>query len=431
MSRREFAQSACGSAAALLVFNQVYGCGTTGAAQHDAAVDAGYDVTPDMLEDAQLATDALGGREFIFDVQVHAAAPKPPWTAADLCDGTPPGCISPLAFVREIFVSSDTTVACLSGVPSARETDPLAIEARARMKAIVDQLSGGPRLLIHANVRPNGGARELELMEQDARDFPVAAWKVYPSEGSWALDSDEVGQPFCAKARALGIKVIAAHRGISGDSGRYSDFSSPRDLAAAAKSNPDLTFIAYHAGWEGRIAEDHAFDANEANPAGMHRMIKAVLDNGLGVNGNVYAELGSTWRNLMASPQQAAHAIGKLLKYLGPDRIVWGTDCLFTGSPQEQIVAFRRFQIPEALQEAHGYPALTEEIRRKIFGLNAARVYGVSASAALKQITTDDISREKLALADDPESIPMPDRKHYGPRNRREFLAMLKRPALL
>lgn len=424
LSRRAFTQSACGSATALFVFNQVYGCGGQGQATRDPMVDAGYDVAPEMMEDAAAAQDALQGNEFIFDVQVHTAASKPPWTAEELCEGAPPGCISPVTFIREIFIASDTDVACLSGVPSSRDTDPLAIEARARIKDIVDRLSGGPRLVIHANVRPNLGAPELDLMEEDARAFPVAAWKVYPSDGSWALDSDEVGRPFIERARKLGVKVIAAHRGISGDAGRYDDFSSPRDLAAAAKANPDMTFLAYHAGWEGRIAEDHPFDPNEENPAGIDRMIKAVLDHGIGKDGNVYAELGSTWRNLMASPEQAAHAMGKLLKHLGPDRIVWGTDCLFTGSPQEQIEAFRRFRIPEALQEAHGYPALTDEIRRKIFGLNAARVYGVSPTGVRERIKGDDVSRDKLAVKLDPESLPLPHRKHYGPRTRREFLAL-------
>ncbi|MCG5052009.1 MAG: amidohydrolase [Myxococcales bacterium] len=429
ISRRAFAQSACGSAAALFVFNQVYGCSEHGQTLRDPTTDAGYDVSPAMMEDAAAAEDALAGDEFIFDVQVHAAASKPPWTPDDLCDGAPPGCISPVTFIKEIFIASDTDVACLSGVPSSRSADPLAIEARARIKEIVDRLSGGPRLVIHANVRPNLGEAELDLMEEDARAFAVAAWKVYPSDGSWALDSDEVGQPFIERARKLGIKVIAAHRGISSDAGRYDDVSSPRDLAAAAKANPDIAFLAYHAGWEGRIQEDHPFDPREANPAGIDRMVKAVLDHGIDKNGNVYAELGSTWRNLMASPSQAAHALGKLLKYLGPDRIVWGTDCLFTGSPQEQIEAFRRFQIPEAMQETYGYPALTDEIRRKIFGLNAARVYGVTPGRVLQHIKADDISRDKLAAKLDPGALPLPRRKHYGPRTRREFFALRERPS--
>ena len=47
------------------------------------------------------------------------------------------------------------------------------------------------------------------------------------------------------------------------------------------------------------------------------------------------------------------------------------------GSPQDQIQAFRSFQISEALQETYGYPPLTPQARHKIFGLNAARAYGL------------------------------------------------------
>ena len=50
---------------------------------------------------------------------------------------------------------------------------------------------------------------------------------------------------------------------------------------------------------------------------------------------------------------------GKLLTALGPDRIMWGTDSIWYGSPQPLIDAFRAFQIPESFQEQFGYPALT------------------------------------------------------------------------
>ena len=62
---------------------------------------------------------------------------------------------------------------------------------------------------------------------------------------------------------------------------------------------------------------------------------------GIGPNENVYAELGSTWWYVMRYPTQAAHVLGKLLKHVGEDNVVWGTDCLFYGSPQDQIQAFR------------------------------------------------------------------------------------------
>ena len=47
----------------------------------------------------------------------------------------------------------------------------------------------------------------------------------------------------------------------------------------------------------------------------------------------------------------AAHVVGKLLKYVGEDRVLWGTDSIWFGSPQDQIQAFRAFQISEEFQE--------------------------------------------------------------------------------
>jgi hypothetical protein len=73
-----------------------------------------------------------------------------------------------------------------------------------------------------------------------------------------------------------------------------------------------------------------------------------VVENDAQKNGNVYAELGSTWRFLMRDPDSAAHTIGKLVKYIGEDNVLWGTDSIWYGSPQDQIQAFRTFQISEA-----------------------------------------------------------------------------------
>jgi len=80
---------------------------------------------------------------------------------------------------------------------------------------------------------------------------------------------------------------------------------------------------------------------------------------------------------VMRSPAQAAHVLGKLLKHVGEDNVVWGTDCLFYGSPQPQIQAFRAFEISEELQERYGYPRLTKRLKAMVLGLNAARLYGI------------------------------------------------------
>ena len=61
--------------------------------------------------------------------------------------------------------------------------------------------------------------------------------------------------------------------------------------------------------------------------------------------------------------------------------MLWGTDGIWYGSPQPQIMAFRAFQISAEHQERYGYPALTDEVKRKVFGLNAARLFGVDPEA--------------------------------------------------
>jgi predicted TIM-barrel fold metal-dependent hydrolase len=63
---------------------------------------------------------------------------------------------------------------------------------------------------------------------------------------------------------------------------------------------------------------------------------------------------------------------------MGPDYVMWGTDSLLWGSPRWQIEAFRRFQIPDELIDGYGYPQLTDEIKRKVLGENAERIWELS-----------------------------------------------------
>ena len=149
-------------------------------------------------------------------------------------------------------------------------------------------------------------------------------------------------------------------------------------------------------------------------------LIRSLIENGVAPNGNVYAELGSTWRFLMRDPEAAAHALGKLLKYCGENNVLWGTDSIWYGSPQDQIQAFRAFQITPELRAKYGYPEITPQLRAKIFGLNAARVYSISAEEVKKYTRRDRIAHERLAYLEHPE----PHFLTYGPKTRREFLKL-------
>jgi len=208
--------------------------------------------------------------------------------------------------------------------------------------------------------------------------------------------------------------VICVHKGLPFGSRSY-EHSQCSDIGVVAKRFPDVNFLIYHSGFVTSVKE-----GPYGKKDGIDTLIRSLEENGLKPGSNVYAELGSTWRFLMRDPEQAAHAMGKLIKHCGEDNVLWGTDSIWYGSPQDQIVAFRAFQISRELRERHGYPEITPALRAKILGLNAAKVYGISAEEVKKVISRDRISAEKMAYSEKPD----PHFLTYGPKTRREFLAL-------
>ena len=245
-------------------------------------------------------------------------------------------------------------------------------------KQIAAGLCGDGRVLIQGHAVPNVGPVEaaLDAMSEVASQHAICAWKVYTHTGpGWYLDdhdpsAPQVGAQFLSRVEETGVNVVAVHKGLSGDS----PFASPIDIGPAARDHPGISFLVYHSGYEGSYREV------ESNPSGggVDRLIASVQAAGVGPGGNVYAELGSTWRSVMGDLDQAAHLLGKLLLAVGEDNIVWGTDSIWYGSPQDQIAAFNAFQITPEFQERFGYPELTPERKAKILGLNAARVFGIT-----------------------------------------------------
>ena len=416
VSRRRFVESMAGSATALLVINELAGCGDGG----------GYQVDADTTFDADLACDALGGDQFVFDVQSHHVNPEGAWRSnpgfwelyfsslpqgacgeADAVD-----CFDTSHYVREMFVHSDTHVAVLSAVPADPGENPLEIAEQAETRALIAELSGSERLVIHGLVLPDQGQAQLDGMQALKETHGVAAWKVYTPYGGWRLDSD-VGYAFLDRARALEVPLVCAHKGLPLP-GFDPSYASPADIGVVAPEYPDLRFLVYHSAWEQDVTEG----PYDPDGQGIDRLIASCA-----AHPNVYAELGSTWRGLMNDPVQAQHVLGKLLVHLGAERILWGTDSIWYGSPQDQLTAFRALQISPELQEQHGYPAITDEIRARILGLNAAALYGIDPEATRCAIADDDLSRaRRRALAEGAR----PSFRAYGPTTRREFFAFLR-----
>ena len=399
--RRQFLTSACGAASTLLAFN---------AANAAAGRTGGFfDIAKEAALDRELARRQVGAakQEFIFDVQGHFIdTPKGNAKSAEV-------------FVKDVFMDSDTDVMVLSFVPSTRDAEPVTIQAADAMRRVVEKLDGTHRLLLHGRVNPNQPG-DLEAMDELKEKWRVSAWKTYTQFGPGGRGyflSDEIGTRFIEKARALGVKTIAVHKGLPFGRRSY-EHSQCIDIGVVAKRFPDVNFLVYHSGFVIEQAEGPYRAGND----GVDTLIASLQKNAVAPGSNVYAELGSTWRFLMRDPGQAAHLIGKLVQHLGPDNVLWGTDSIWYGSPQDQIQAFRAFQIAPELREQHGYAEITPELRAKIFGRNAARVYGLSAAEVKKYTSRDPIARERAAYLEDPQ----PSFLTYGPKTRREFLQYLK-----
>jgi predicted TIM-barrel fold metal-dependent hydrolase len=428
LTRRGFLVSACGAATALLAMNAAYAAGGR---------RGGYYALPAAAAlDAQLARSALERQDFIFDVQGHFVNPTGAWTRAlppgaqplrfatdraSCSSSSAPGlaslqCLGSEAFIKDVFLDSDTDLVVLSFVPSRRKGEPLTIEEAAATAKIVERMEGTHRMLLHGRVNPNQ-AGDLEAMDELAARYRIAAWKTYTQwgpEGKGFFLDDDTGLALIEKARKLDVRNIAVHKGLPFGPQSYAH-STCVDVGRVAKRYPDVNFLIYHSGFVAGKPEG-PYDPRRSD--GIDALITSLRDNNVGPGANVYAELGSTWRFLMRDPDAAAHALGKLFKHVGENNVLWGTDSIWYGSPQDQIQAFRVFQIADELAEKHGYPKLTPALRAKVFGRNALRVYSIAEEVLKKHLPADKVAKERLAYREhaDPSFVT------YGPRTRRQFL---------
>lgn len=403
LTRREFLCTSMGMAAALLAMNQVFGpCYEVGAAE---------------LEDPAATQERWPKGTFIFDVQTHHVDVHRAWfddTAEGrrvkaFLDTLRPGqpgadSIDQLNrdhYVKEVFFDSDTVMAIISGVPSRQwDRNLLPPDQMVATREYVNGLAGSQRLLSHGLLRPNLGVKELEEMERQVKSLKIDAWKMYTGaelgEQAWWMDDEKVAYPFWERTQKLGIRNCCVHKGLPLNAFNE-EHCKPRDIVKAAKDWPQLNFIVYHSGFMGFRGASRPFRPDPANPqeipwvSDLLRDLKAHPEVQ-----NVHFELGSTFNQLsMYAPGVCMHMLGQMLQVVGEDRILWGTDSIWGGSPQSQIERLRRLKIADALVEKFHYPPLTDAVKEKIFGLNAARLFGVDPKAARKAIRRDRFERAK------------------------------------
>jgi uncharacterized protein len=410
VSRRRFLRSASALAICLAAVDQAV------ALARGFPVGSFYPFDPISRLDNDAARAVLGPPVWVFDVQGHLLEyDLDPSTRGNWFWGSnfpqarcqeeddPRACFATNHFLEEIFIRSDTTMVALSGLPINPEGSPLSNDIMEETRQLVVALSGDERVVVNALALPQTApiGSVLDEMSRTVAEHRVAGWKTFthfPSGMGWWLDDRDpnlsaVGDLFLEHLVEIGTPILFTHKGLSNNT-RY---GSPVDIGPAAARHREVSFVVYHSGFEVAVREGPYTDAT-AN-RGVNRLITSIRGAGIGPGENVYAELGSTWWHLLRRPDEAAHVIGKLLAAFGEDNVLWGTDSIFYGSPQGQIDAFRAFQIPQALQERHGYPPLTERAKTKILGWNAARLYALDPITEPVGFTVDELA---MARAEHP-----------------------------
>jgi hypothetical protein len=185
-----------------------------------------------------------------------------------------------------------------------------------------------------------------------------------------------------------------------------------------------MQFVVFHGAWDPRRREG---PYDPAATLGIDTLLAALDRHGVPPDSNVWVDLGTVWRQLLTDPTQAAHAVGKLLRRVGAHRVLWGTDAVWYGSPQPQISAFRAFQITPEAQERFGYPALTDQVKAGVFGLNAAALFNIDPAATRCALQADPLTSNQPLVAElsDESALPSPWEPN-GPTGRRGVLAWLR-----
>jgi predicted TIM-barrel fold metal-dependent hydrolase len=203
-----------------------------------------------------------------------------------------------------------------------------------------------------------GSVRELErqVVEWGAKSFKF--YQAHRKGLSWRVDDPKLAYPLWEKCLELGINTVQFHKGVPFGNERMEDLK-PNDIQDAATDFPDLTFIIHHLG---DPYVDESISLAARNP-------------------NIWLAL-SAWVNIYPiMPKRALDQIGKALVYVGPDRLLWGSEAFIWPNVQGYIDIFANLEMPEELQSDYGYPALTRDIKRKIFGENFARLLGIDVEA--------------------------------------------------
>ncbi len=417
MDRRSFLATSAGMATAFLAMNKVFG------PVFDVSEAEAGDMEMSAYRAAQLSN------QFIFDDQTHFIRDDfkqegllglTKWAVGAKVNpdiNSAPMTLSRYKmenYLKEIFLDSDTKIALLSGAPF---DDPswwlISNDAIQNACRAVNKMAGSTRMLGHAVITPKY-PNWMDEVDRAIETLHPVSWKSYtigdpfgPSKYAWKLDDEKLMYPFYEKAIKAGINTICIHKGLmprdyeKAFAGTW-DHATVNDLGQAAKDWPGMNFVIYHAALRPWLADEPKKEMESFMRNGYLEWSTdlARIPDKYGVN-NVYGELGTTFASTaVTNPRFCAAFLGQLVNLLGPERVVWGSDSVWYGSPQWQIEALRRLEIPQDIMKKQGWKiplgGPNSEVKQKIFGLNSAHLYNLDIKITNeKPFTHDQIAQIK------------------------------------
>jgi predicted TIM-barrel fold metal-dependent hydrolase len=397
LSRRQFFQTAAGMATAFAamndVFGPIYGVSSAEAASTDLAAERAQalsgqfimDVHTHFLRDDTRLVNFVRARETVGQAGWNPALVGRPQTLDDL---------KYPSWFKEVYLDSDTKVALISGSASEEPRDWfLTNEMKYEAREKVNAAAGSKRCLSHAIFTP-GQPGWLDRVDREIELLKPNSWKGYTvgdntnkqlSRHPWRMDDEKLLYPFYEKILKAGTNIVCVHKGLYPPSTErqfphLTPYAKVDDVGKAAKDWPQIDFVIYHSAYRWAAGANAALGLKQFEETGRVEWTSdlAEIPAKHGVR-NVYGDLGQIFaQTTVVEPRLCAALMGMLVKGLGADHVVWGTDAVWTGSPQWQIEALRRLEIPEDMQKKHGFAPLGPAdgaLKTAIFGGTSAKMY--------------------------------------------------------
>ncbi len=418
MDRRRFLQTASGMAAAFLAMNEVYGplytVSRAEAQQPEAAAARQSSLAGQFIMDVHTHFLRPDTRIMTF-VQQRRAVGQAGWNPALVGREQSITDLMEANWFKEVFLDSDTSVAMISGAPSDDPqdwflTNDMKFDARKR----VNDAAGTRRVMSHAIFTP-GQPGWMDEVERVIEQLRPDSWKGYTvgdntnkhlAQYPWRMDDERLMYPFYERILRAGNNIVCVHKGlypqqVTNQFPHLLPFAGVDDVGKAAKDWPQINFVIYHSAYRWVGGGGAGVGIDQFNRTGRVDWTTDLADipGKFGVN-NVYGDLGQIFaQTTVVEPGLCAALMGTLIRGLGADHVVWGTDAIWTGSPQWQIEALRRLEIPEDMQRAHGFAPLGAAdgpVKRMIFGDTSARMYNYQRRADLRN---DPVAQAKTDYA--------------------------------